>query len=391
MTYPFGDTVPGSDCALPQSEFDRHVAGARAAMAERGLELLLVTGPENIFYLCGQQTPGYYSFQCFCLPAEGEPSIVLRELEATNARANTFITEIVGYEDGVDGPTFLGEHLKRRGWRGKRVGLDRASWFLSVDQHARLVEAFGELADGSGIVEPLRAVKSAVELAQIERAAKAVEAGMLAAIDEIRVGATENDVAAAMIAAAYRNGSEYVGMEPFVCSGPRSGLRHATWRRRVLEEGDLVTLENAACVSRYHAALFRTACVGAKDKAPDPARAMRDVCLEGLEAALEKLRPGNTCADVHNAVQAVIDRHDLTPHFRKRAGYSIGIAFAPDWGEGNVLSLNHDVHVLLQPGMVFHMPISLCMHGRFTVCASETATVTEGAARPLSSVERALF
>ena len=157
----------------------------------------------------------------------------------------------------------------------------------------------------------------------------------------------------------------------------------------MLQEGDLVTLENAACYNRYHAALFRTACVGRL--ANGKARAMRDACIEGLEVALENLRPGNTCSDVHNAVQAVVDKHGYTDNFRKRTGYSIGIAFAPDWGEGNVLSLNHDVETVLQPSMVFHMPISLCLHGNFTVCASETAIVTTGKARPLSSIERAVF
>jgi Xaa-Pro dipeptidase len=389
MGYPFGDAVQGSDAALPKQEFDRHIADVQNAMSARHLDLLLVTGPENIFYVCGQQSPGYYSFQCLGIPSSGPPFLVLRGLEAANARANTFLDEILFYEDGVNGAEFLAKELMRRGYRGRRVGLDRRSWFLTVEQYECLLAAFGKLEDGSGIIEPLRAVKSPIELEQIEKAAKAVQAGMLAAISEIRVGASENDVAAAMIEAAYRNGSEYVGMEPFVCSGPRSGLRHATWRRRVLQEGDLVTLENSACYNRYHAALFRTACAGRL--ADNRARAMRDACLEGLETALDKLRVGNTCADVHNAVQRVIDKHGYTENFRKRAGYSIGIAFAPDWGEGNVLSLNHDVHVELQPGMVFHMPISLCVHGHFTVCASESAVVTTGAAWPLSSVERALF
>ena len=313
----------------------------------------------------------------------------MRGLEAANARSNTFIDEIVTYDDGVNGVEILAKELNRRGFNGRRIGLDRRSWFLTVEQYEALVAACGKLQDGMGLIEPLRAVKSPIELEQIEKAAKATEAGMRAALSEIQPGVTENDVAAAMIEAAYRDGSEYVGMEPFVCSGPRSGLRHATWRRRMLQEGDLVTLENAACYNRYHAALFRTACVGRL--ANGMARAMRDTCIEGLEVALENLRPGNTCSDVHNAVQAVVDKHGYTDNFRKRTGYSIGIAFAPDWGEGNVLSLNHDVDTVLEPSMVFHMPISLCVHGRYTVCASETAVVTGGNARALSSIDRALF
>jgi Xaa-Pro dipeptidase len=389
MGYPFGEAVQGSDAALPKEELNRHLAEVQKVIKSRNLDLLLVTGPENIFYVCGQQSPGYYSFQCLCIPSSGEPFLFLRGLEAANARANTFLNEILIYEDGANGAERLAQELGRRGYKNKRVGLDRRSWFLTVEQYECLTSAFGKLHDGTGIIEPLRAVKSSIEIAQIEKAAQSVEAGMVAAISEIRVGASENDVAAAMIDAAYRTGSEYVGMEPFVCSGPRSGLRHATWRRRVLQDGDLVTLENSACYNRYHAALFRTACVG--QLTDNNASAMRDACIEGLETALAKLKPGNTCADVHNAVQNVVDKHGYTDHFRKRAGYSIGIAFAPDWGEGNVLSLNHDVHTELQPGMVFHMPISLCVHGKYTVCASETAVVTSNGSRPLSSLKRALF
>ena len=117
---------------------------------------------------------------------------------------------------------------------------------------------------------------------------------------------------------------------------------------------------------------------------------MRDTCVEGLEIALETLKPGNTCADVHNAVQRHIDKAGFTGNFRKRAGYTMGIAFAPDWGD-KCLSLNHDVHVELVPGMVFHMPISLCHAGRFTVCASETAIVTDTGNKILSDIPRAIF
>jgi Xaa-Pro dipeptidase len=210
---------------------------------------------------------------------------------------------------------------------------------------------------------------------------------MRAGVSATREGASENDIAAAIMAASIAAGSEYVGMEPFVTSGPRSGVPHSTWRRRRISRGDIVILETAACVNRYHAALFRTVAVG---RVPERARAMYDVCAEGLAAAIAKLRPGNSCADVHNAVQAVIDRAGHTAGFRKRAGYSIGISFAPDWGEGNILSLFHNVDVPLEPGMVFHVPITLRAYGEFTVAVSETVLVTEGDPRTLGSLNRDL-
>jgi len=187
--------------------------------------------------------------------------------------------------------------------------MDRNGWFLTVNLYERLVQEVGPLLDGSGLVEPLRRIKSAAELRQIEQAGIANDAGMQAGLAATRAGASENDVAAAIMGAAIKAGSEYVGMEPFVTSGARSGIPHTTWRRRQIEPGDVVALETCACYNRYHAALFRTVAVG---QIPQRAEDMFKVCQEGLDAAIEKLRPGNSCADVHNAAQAVIDRHGFT-------------------------------------------------------------------------------
>ena len=66
---------------------------------------------------------------------------------------------------------------------------------------------------------------------------------------------------------------------------------------------------------------------------PDLARRMFDTCLDALQAALDALKPGATCAEVHAACQVIIDKNGFTDAFRKRTGYSTGISFAPDWGK----------------------------------------------------------
>jgi Xaa-Pro dipeptidase len=342
---------------------------------------------DTIFYLSGQQTPGYYVFQCLGVPAEGAPFLVLRELESYNARGNSYIEDIQGYPDGVAPAAALADALKARGWQGKRIAIDRNAWYLTVNIYEGLTQQIPGLLDGSGLVEPMRRIKSSRELQSMELAAEANDAGMRAGLDATAAGASENDVAAAVLQACVAAGSEYLGMEPFVSSGPRSGMPHSTWRRRRIEPGDLVILETAAAYNRYHAALFRTVAVG---RVPDLARRYYDVCLEALDAAVGKMRPGNSCADVHTATQAVVDKHGRTDNYRKRTGYSLGIAFAPDWGEGNILSLHHTVEVPLQPNMVFHVPITLREFGRFTVAVSETVVITDGGPRTLSQIPRDL-
>lgn len=291
------------------------------------------------------------------------------------------------YTDDRTPSEALVDLLESRGWLGRRLAIEKRGWFLPITFYDQLSARIDKVEDGSGLIEALRMAKSPAEIAAVERAAAYADAGVEAGLAAIAVGATENDLVAAMMAAAIASGSEYMGMEPLVSSGPRGGVPHATWRRRKIEPGDGVFLEMAGCHDRYHAGLMRSAWLGPP---PDEARRMMDACLEGLSAALEALKPGATCADVHQACQAVIDRYGYTENYRKRTGYSIGISFAPDWGEGNVLSLFTGVEQEIRPGMVFHLPPALRIYGRFTVGVSETVVVTESGNRPLGRLSRNL-
>ena len=144
----------------------------------------------------------------------------------------------------------------------------------------------------------------------------------------------------------------------------------------------------AGCHDRYHAVLMRSAWIGQPD-----AQASRHARLlpRSPRRALDKVRPGSTCADVHNACQAVIDKAGFTDNYRKRTGYSIGTAFAPDWGEGALLSLYHDVQTELEAGMAFHIPPALRRYGEFTVGVSETVIVTATGHKTLSEIPRGML
>ena len=387
MPEPAAPPLRGREAVFPAAEFAARQARIRAALAARGLEALILTGPENIFWASGRQTAGYFAFQALVVPAEGAPVLLVRQLEVTGAQVATWLDDIRAWQDGEDPARALAAVVADLGLT--HVGVEREGWFVSPAMADRIAAALPglRLADGSGLVEPLRAVKSPAELAAIRAAAGYAEAALAAGLAACRAGASENDVAAAMMAAAIGAGSEAMAMEPLVSSGPRSGVPHATWRRRVMQPGDGVFLELAASHDRYHSALMRGAWIGPP---PREAQRMMDTALRALEAALEAMRPGRPCAAPHAAAQAVIDAAGYAPAFRKRIGYSMGAAFAPDWGEGAILSLFTGVERLLEPGMVFHLPATLRSYGDYTVGASETVIVTDTGVDILSSLPRAL-
>lgn len=377
----------GREAAFPEAEFAARQAAARAAIAAAGHDALVVTGPETIFWLTGRQTAGYFAFQALLVPVEGNPALLVRQLELPGAAANTWLDDIQAYPEGADPAEALAALVRGRGLT--RPALERDGWFVSPLLAGRIDAALGSgpLPDGSGLLAPLRAVKSAAELEAIRAAARYAQAGLAAGLDACAVGTDENAVAAAMLGAAIAAGSEAVAMEPLVASGPRSGLPHMTWRRRRLEPGDAVFLELAGSHARYHAALMRTVWIG-----PPPAEALRmmDCALRALDAALAAIRPGHPCAAPHAAAQAIIDAAGYGPAFRKRIGYSMGVAFAPDWGEGGLLSLFTGQDRPIEPGMVFHLPATLRSYGAWTVGASETVIVTAKGVEPLSDLPRTL-
>jgi Xaa-Pro dipeptidase len=378
----------GAESAFTKGEYDARVALARGLLDKAGIDTMIVTGPENIFYLTGQQTPGYYTFQALVLSADREPVFVIRQLEYFNFIANTFIPDAEVYQDGDDPVRFLVDVIQKRGLAGRRLAIDKRGWFLPIAVYEALQSKLGGIFDGAGLVEKLRAVKSPAEIEKIAQAAKYVDAGLRAGLAAVRVGASENDLVAAMMQAAIGAGSEYMGMEPLVSVGARTGVPHGTWRRRRIAMNEPAFLEMSACHDRYHAALMRSAWIGA---VPAPAAEMEKVCQEALDAALDAIRPGAPCEAPHLACQRVIDRAGYTENFRKRTGYSIGISFAPDWGEGSILSLYTGVKTELVPGMTFHIPPALRIYGEFTVGVSETVVVSENGCRPLGAIPRPLL
>lgn len=311
---------------------------------------------------------------------------MIRQLEYFNFIANTFISDAAIYQDGDNPVDFLVGMLQQRGWLNKRIGLDKRGWFLPIAVYEALQAKLGTIADTAGVIEPLRAVKSAAEVEKIALAARYVDAGMRAGMAAIGSGADENALVSAMMGAAIAAGSEYVGMEPLVSTGPRSGVPHGTWRRRVMQDNDPVFLEMSAAHDRYHAAMMRSAWLG---RPPAIAIEMEKVCQEALQAALDAIRPGATCEAPHLACQKVIDRAGFTENF-KNAPVTPSVSPSRRTGAGGILSLYSGVTTELQPGMTFHIPPALRIYGQFTVGVSETVVVTETGYRQLGSLARPL-
>jgi Xaa-Pro dipeptidase len=378
------------DLPFPETEYQRRLSLVHERMGQLGLDGLVVFGPENLFYLTGFETIGYSAFQLLVVPAGADPRLLVRELERGAARRLSWMpSEPMTIQDGADPVRSVLEMLHQMGLDTVRLGVDRSSWFLSANQYLQLVAGLGQatVEDGSGIVEQARRIKSVLELECIHQAARYTEAGMRAGIDAIRAGGTDNEVAAAAAAALFRSGSEYMSIAPIVTTGYRSGVAHTTFARRRIEEGDAVLLEMGGVHKRYTGPLMRSAVVGPPGGL---SQRMYDACNRALDAAIAVIRPGVTAGSVHAACQQVIDDAGFEANFRKRLGYSVGVGFAPDWGEGHFLHLSRDDPTVLAPGMVFHMPPALREYSVAGLGCSETVAVTSDGVDVITNFPREL-
>ena len=369
-------------------EFQQRLAMVRLEMAARGLEALLVHTPENIYYLTGYHTPGYYRYQTCLVPMTGEPVLLVRGFELFNVETLSWLQRGEHYDDTED-------YVQKTAWLlsdlhlgEARVGVEEASWFLTPRDLRRLRERLPRTSftDASGIVEAARLVKSAAEIEYIRRVCRAAEAGVAAGLAAVRVGATENDVAAEVLAAMVRAGGEYAGLPPFVAAGERTAWPHATWSGRRIDAGDPLIFEIGGCVRRYSGALWRCAVAGA------PTAEMQrraDATRLALEETIKAMRAGATGADVNDVCQRVMTDQGYGGAHSHRIGYSIGIAFPPDWGEGYIMSLQSDERRPLQAGMVFHV-IPMVMTPGLAIATTDTVLVTPSGGEPLSHFDRSL-
>ena len=354
----------------------------------RDLSGVLIFNPENIYWLTGYQTIGYFTFQALFVGIDGVIVIIGRVVNRDLAMAHGTIDEFVSIADTEDHVSVLAEWINNSIDTGLSLGVETSAWNFKVEDHVRLTALLQtDLEPFDRVVEPWRMVKNEAEIERLKHAARCAEAGLAAAIEAIAPGKTENDVAAAMFEANIAAGSEYLGHPPLVVAGETTALCFAMWRRREIYTGDVVLLEAAGCVDRYHSILSRPVVVGQPTTAHQEAA---DALHGVLEVAIENIRPGLTSGEVDQACREVVEQRGLGKYFKHRAAYGIGIGFPPNWSEGHIYAIRANDPLILQPNMTFHVIPTLFLDD-FGMCFSDSVRITEDGCELLTEFERKLF
>lgn len=354
-------------------EYGQRLAKVRIRMSDQGLSALLVSDPANLYYLTGYNAWSFYTPQFLFVPAEGALVLFARAMDANGAHRTAWLPQedIVGYpETLVHRPhehpfDWVGGKLRERGLAaaasGGQVGLELDSHFFSPKAYLALVTAMPEwqFVDSYELVNWVRLIKSPAEIDLMRAAAQVCTSAMNAAIDNIRVGARQCDVAAeisrAQVIGTPEFGGDYPAIVPMMPMGAAADTPHLTWSEDRFVDDQSVSVELAGAYKRYHVPLARTIMLGR----PNPQlQKVVGVVGEGVNAVLDIIRPGVQARELAAVWNSTLAKGGLAKP--SRIGYSIGIGYPPDWGERTV-SLRGDDDTVLQENMTFHLMCGMWM------------------------------
>jgi len=276
------------------------------------LDALILCQSENIRYLCG---------------FTGSDGVLLitpdRLVFLTDSRYTTQSNEevsadcVIEYKTQIDGVT---DQLLSLGVT--RIGFESGLAF-------GVVKGFQTKGDPSWLWLPLkdelhhlRLHKSADEIDLISKATDLNAAGLAQIEEMIRPGVRENEVALSLEFALRKLGADEKAFDIIVASGLRGAMPHGVASDKVLEEGDLITIDFGCRLSGYHSDETVTLALG---EVSDKLRTLFDTVLEAHDRALSAVAPGVDLSALDQIARDHIKACGYGDYFGHGLGHGVGL------------------------------------------------------------------
>ena len=377
-------TIPREDKFDPQ-EYENRRVNVRHVMASKGIDTLILHSAPNILYLSGHHTLNIWDYQCLVVPLENPPFMVLWQFERGRFEATAVATQVELYETHADPIESTVKAMRKHGLMTGTIGIEAQSRYLVPKLHDALKNALEEatVVNGSGLVDNVRNIKSAAELAVMRESARITDRAIMAGYARIRPGVSDSEVAADVAAELIRGDSLGFSVYPIVSAGYRAGMPHNSNNGHVISAGETVFIECSPSCHWYHAPLMRTAAVGKVSREVEQFEVLEQ---ETVAKMLDAVRPGVLASDI-----AAIGAEQIAPIrdkvlFHEVYGYPVGIGFPPTWGEESGFAIVVNNHRPLAAGMVFHIPMTLRVNGQMGVGLSQTFVVVENGCQVFSEL-----
>lgn len=349
----------------------------RTSIAEKGLDALLLSQPENLRYLSG-----FTGSSGWLLISEQNAILATDFRYVEQAKGESPDFEIIQTKQELR--DWLPGSVSDLGWH--KLGFEAN--FISYDSYHKLNEAIKtkqvnlELVPTTGIVEQLRSIKEPEELGFITKAVELADIAFEQAKALIRPGITEKEAAWEIEKFLRQEGSEGMPFEIIVASGPNSALPHARPTEKIIRSGEPVLIDIGARINGYCSDFSRTLFLGKADKT---FREIYNIVLKAQATAMEGIESGMDASQADRLARSVVEQAGYGDAFGHGLGHGVGLAMHefPTLGPSSSDSL--------ADGMVFTIEPGIYLAGQGGVRIEDMVVLENGKAKVLTRAKRDLL
>ncbi|MGH9327932.1 MAG: M24 family metallopeptidase [Terriglobia bacterium] len=327
---------------LDAQHFRNRQEALREALAAKRLPALLVTKPENIFYLTG-----FRGSAGAAIWSQSDAVLWVDPRYGLQAQEQACGVDVITVKGGI----FLavGKWLRQR--RHRRAGFEDEHLTFSGFEKLR-GESRGSVPwqPASGMIEDLRVVKDGLEIEWIRKACQLTSEVFDEVVQHLKPGVSEMDLASELEYRMRGRGAGGMAFETIIASGARSALPHARPSAKLLRAAEWVIFDLGAMAGGYMADMTRTLFLGTPGRKE---RSLYRAVFEAQRAAIHSLRPGVKAGAVDEAARGALRARGLEKLFVHSTGHGVGLEIheRPRLGRTEKKQIPAGSVVTIEPGV----------------------------------------
>jgi len=350
-----GDLKP-----IARTEILARIDKARALMGKHGIGALLIEPGASMVYFTGVKWRRSERLTAAILPRDGDIAIVTPHFEEPSVRQSLKVPAEVRVWNEDEDPLATVAGVLRDRKVTSPVAVEETVRFFAIDALRKAMPRV-EIVNGAPVVRGCRMVKTAAELALMQKASDITIAAYRHTAPRVTRGMTPKDIGAIMDAAHTALG----GTPEFalILLGEASAYPHGSSQPQAVRDGEIVLMDCGCTVEGYQSDISRTFVFG--EATPEQRKVWQQV-HDGQQIAIETARVGVPAGKVDDAVRAQYEKWGYGPGYKlpgtpHRTGHGIGL----DGHEP--VNLVHGEETALAPGMCFSDEPGIYLPGRFGV------------------------
>ncbi|RLE49610.1 MAG: hypothetical protein DRJ31_04355 [Candidatus Methanomethylicota archaeon] len=329
----------------------------QSALKRLSFDAVILFKPANVRYVTGFPSG-------FVLVDENKATLFVPEVDFIEASETVECCEVkkIGVsEDWID--------VLRKEIAGQKIAVVGIEKGLSIETFTKL-EALGIRLERTDFIENLRSVKDQDEVNLIRQAVKVAEKGLEEALNVLKEGVREVDIAAKIEFTLRVEGSEDYPFNVIVASGARAAYPHGRVSNKQLRKGEPVVIDIGARVNGYCSDITRTFFIGGVN---DSFREVYEAVTRAQEEVFERVKPGVKCCELDKIAREVLGRYGLAQAFVHGLGHGLGLeihekpTLNPKSHEeictGNVLTVEPGVYIRSKGGVRVEDDVLVTSHG----------------------------